>query len=39
MITEIAILQVKPELISTFESNFEKASVYISSIEGYISHS
>ncbi|MBK0370145.1 antibiotic biosynthesis monooxygenase family protein [Flavobacterium agrisoli] len=39
MILEAAILYVKADLKLHFESDFEKASAYISSIEGYISHS
>ena len=39
MILEAALLEVKEELASTFESDFKTASKYISSIDGYISHS
>lgn len=38
MILETAVLHVKPELADTFETSFEKASQYIASIKGYISH-
>ncbi|MEM8898890.1 MAG: antibiotic biosynthesis monooxygenase [Bacteroidota bacterium] len=39
MILEIAILQVKPGMTASFEKDFATASQYISSIEGYITHS
>ena len=38
MILEVAILDVKPDREAAFERDFAKASTYISSIEGYISH-
>ncbi|MEO7098820.1 MAG: antibiotic biosynthesis monooxygenase [Luteolibacter sp.] len=38
MILELAILDVKPSQEAAFERDFAKASVYISSIAGYISH-
>jgi heme-degrading monooxygenase HmoA len=38
MILETAVLHVKPELAKTFEQSFKKASFYIASIKGYISH-
>lgn len=38
MILEVAILDVKPGQETAFERDFVKASVYISSIAGYISH-
>ena len=38
MILEVAILHIKPEEISKFESVFPKAEAIISSIPGYISH-
>ena len=38
MILESAVLYVKPELADTFEDAFRQASVYIASIQGYISH-
>ena len=38
MILELAILDVKPSQEAAFERDFAKASVYISSIVGYISH-
>ena len=39
MILEVAILNVKPEKVFTFEQDFQTAGQYISSIEGYIRHS
>ncbi|MEM6766039.1 MAG: antibiotic biosynthesis monooxygenase [Bacteroidota bacterium] len=39
MILEIAILQVKKGMTDSFEKDFRQAGQYISSIEGYISHS
>jgi heme-degrading monooxygenase HmoA len=38
MILEVAILDVKQSLEAEFETDFAKASVFISSIDGYISH-
>ncbi len=38
MILEVAILDVKPELLSQFENTFAEASKIISSMKGYISH-
>lgn len=38
MILEVAILDVKPELIADFEAAFETASTIIASMSGYISH-
>ncbi|KLT69836.1 antibiotic biosynthesis monooxygenase family protein [Flavobacterium sp. ABG] len=38
MILEAAYLYVKPNLTTQFESDFIKASQYISSIEGYLGH-
>jgi heme-degrading monooxygenase HmoA len=38
MILEVAILDVKPGQEAAFESDFMKASAYISSIDGYLSH-
>lgn len=38
MILESAILFVKPDLASQFEADFNKASQYIASIEGYLGH-
>lgn len=38
MILEVAILDIKPELIGEFETTFKTASSIISSISGYISH-
>jgi len=39
MTLEVAILNVKPGLEAKFEKDFATASQYISSIEGYLSHS
>ncbi|MXV50752.1 antibiotic biosynthesis monooxygenase [Pedobacter sp. HMF7647] len=39
MITELATLYVKPNRQKQFETDFEIAGQYISSIDGYISHS
>ncbi|MEM6698351.1 MAG: antibiotic biosynthesis monooxygenase, partial [Bacteroidota bacterium] len=39
MILEIAILEVKAGMETSFEADFEVASQYIASIDGYISHS
>ncbi len=38
MVTEITILTIKEGMTSRFEDDFNKASLYISSIEGYITH-
>lgn len=38
MILEVAILDVKPGQERAFERDFAAASVYISAIEGYVSH-
>ncbi|MGJ1283455.1 antibiotic biosynthesis monooxygenase family protein [Sphingobacterium spiritivorum] len=38
MILEVAILNVKSGLSDQFESDFQTAGQYISSIEGYIKH-
>lgn len=38
MILEVAILNVKKNLEEQFEKDFEKAGQYISSIDGYKSH-
>ncbi|MEH2071939.1 MAG: antibiotic biosynthesis monooxygenase [Nostoc sp.] len=38
MILEVVMLQVKPGLESDFEADFKKASKFISSINGYLSH-
>ena len=38
MILEVAILDVKPSQETAFERDFAKASAYISSIAGYLSH-
>lgn len=37
-ILEVAILQVKPEMIDAFELAFVQAQVIISGMEGYVSH-
>lgn len=39
MILEVAILNVKIESVKSFEADFKKAEKYISSIQGYQSHS
>ena len=39
MITEIAMLLVKPGMEEEFERDFAIAGQYISSIDGYIAHS
>ena len=39
MILEVAILQIKQGLQKQFEIDFAKAEKYISSINGYVSHS
>ncbi len=39
MILEVAILNVKPGRAEKFENDFQIASQYISSIEGYVKHS
>ena len=39
MILEVAILEVKTGLENRFVEDFKKASEYISSINGYLSHS
>jgi len=38
MILEVAILQVKKGLETKFETDFKKASRYISAIDGYLNH-
>ena len=38
MITEAAMLQVKPGLNRQFEQSFKEASPLIASIEGYLGH-
>ncbi|MGF1696993.1 antibiotic biosynthesis monooxygenase [Vibrio kyushuensis] len=38
MITEVAILDIKPELVNEFEPAFSKAQTIISSMDGYINH-
>ncbi|MCK6264308.1 antibiotic biosynthesis monooxygenase [Vibrio sp. ZSDE26] len=38
MITEVAILDVKPDLVGEFEPAFKKAQSIISSMDGYIEH-
>ena len=39
MILEVAILNVKQDRAEKFENDFQIASQYISSIEGYVKHS
>ena len=39
MIQEVVILNVIPEKNDTFLADFEKASLFICEIEGYIKHS
>ncbi len=38
MILEVAIMKIKPELISKFEAVFPKAAAISASTPGYISH-
>ncbi|MFX3635162.1 MAG: antibiotic biosynthesis monooxygenase [Candidatus Pristimantibacillus sp.] len=38
MILEVAILQVKPNLLNEFEASFREASLIISQMQGYIHH-
>ncbi|OGA51372.1 MAG: antibiotic biosynthesis monooxygenase [Betaproteobacteria bacterium RIFCSPLOWO2_12_FULL_62_13] len=38
MILEVAIMKIKPELISKFEAVFPKAATISASTPGYISH-
>ena len=38
MILEVAILDVKPSQEAAFERDFNVASIYISSVAGYVSH-
>jgi len=38
MILEVAVLDVKPELILEFEEAFDRAQKIISSMPGYVSH-
>lgn len=38
MILEVAILDVKPELVEEFEMTFKIASLIIAAMSGYISH-
>ena len=38
MILEVATLNIKKDLSTEFENNFQKAESIISSIKGYISH-
>ena len=38
MILEVAILDVKPELVGDFENAFREASQYIAATPGYVSH-
>ena len=38
MVLEVAILDVKPELVGGFEDAFREASQYIAATPGYVSH-
>ena len=38
MILEVAVLNVKPDRIDDFETDFEEAQKIISSMPGYLSH-
>ena len=38
MVLEVAILNVKPKEIESFETTFQKAQTIISSMKGYVSH-
>lgn len=38
MITEIAVLDVKPSELASFEAAFEEAQAIIASMPGYLSH-
>ncbi|HLG11769.1 MAG TPA: antibiotic biosynthesis monooxygenase [Dehalococcoidia bacterium] len=38
MILEVAILDVKPDLVGDFENAFREASQYIAATPGYVSH-
>jgi heme-degrading monooxygenase HmoA len=38
MVLEVAVLDVKPDLVSGFEAAFREASQYIAATPGYISH-
>ena len=38
MVLEVAILDVKPELVGDFEGAFREASQYIAVTPGYVSH-
>jgi len=38
VILEVAILDVKPELVEEFEMTFKTASLIIAAMSGYISH-
>lgn len=38
MVLEVAILDVKPELVAGFEAAFREASQYIAATPGYVSH-
>jgi heme-degrading monooxygenase HmoA len=38
MVLELAVLDVKPELVDGFESTFREASQYVAATPGYVSH-
>ena len=38
MVLEVAVLDVKPELVGDFEGAFREASQYIAATPGYLSH-
>lgn len=38
MIIEVAMLQIKPGMESEYEEAFQKASMIVSSMKGYLSH-
>jgi len=38
MVLEVAVLEVKPDLVDGFEGAFREASQYIAATPGYISH-
>lgn len=38
MVLEVAILDVKPELVGAFDAAFREASQYIAATPGYVSH-
>jgi heme-degrading monooxygenase HmoA len=38
MVLEVAVLEVKPDLVDGFEGSFREASQYIAATPGYVSH-